>query len=717
MTIAAQTNRTSITGNGLTTSIPCTFPFTAQTDLVVVETIIATGAQTVKTLTTDYTVTGTVDALGQYPNGGTVVMTVAPASTVTITIYREVPTTQSVDPVQNDKLPVDSAIEAPLDKLTMIAIRLKEQVARSLHQPDGDSANMTTLPAKTTRASRYMGFDGDGNPTMMQTPTGMVTSIAQLTESTVAGLPAAGSAGSLRKVTDGVRGVWMDTGTRWTKLIPYVNVLDFGTDATAFNAAHTAAAASTQYKTIYVPAGTYTITAEILSTADDIAWLLDPGAVLDITSIAGTGTANIHATINVLACFKVTGARVRIVGGRITGAATADSKNTVGILLHGTSRSYIDMIKIDTLYCGIWAGNNATDVMIESGTEVYACTRNILMGYQPLTVTSPQVTRVTLFGVKSHGATGGDGVKLYSFARDVKIIGGEYINNSNNGIDMYVCGEYVMVTNALSQGNTVDGIDLKYALDSGEGANQLGFARRTIIRGNQFRSNGEYGIRAHVEAAFTGTDLGIENATIEGNHCEGNGVHGMICGLVGGVVSGNICVRNIQRGMMFTSCISTSIIGNHVGDNGTTGTNRSGVVFGVGLYAGAGNSRACTIVGNTAADTRSGGDRTQNRGFEWANLDDSVIIGNTGDNHSTADHNCSVVATGGTRSFANLGTVEAGGTLFGNAGHPIVARASLPAAGASQDGLLIVDDNGAGDRNLMLYAGGERFRIDGGSAV
>ena len=175
---------------------------------------------------------------------------------------------------------------------------------------------------------------------------------------------------------------------------------------------------------------------------------------------------------------------------------------------------------------------------------------------------------------------------------------------------MYVCGEYVMVTNALSQGNTVDGIDLKYALDSGEGANQLGFARRTIIRGNQFRSNGEYGIRAHVEAAFTGTDLGIENATIEGNHCEGNGVHGMICGLVGGVVSGNICVRNIQRGMMFTSCISTSIIGNHAGDNGTTGTNRSGVVFGVGLYAGAGNSRACTIVGNTAADTRSGGDRT-----------------------------------------------------------------------------------------------------------
>ena len=717
MTVTNRLNRATMDGNGVSTTLAIDFPFHSVEDLIVIETIIATGAETTKVLNTDYTIVGAQDDAGHYPDGGDIVFTVAPASTVRMTAYRDPPMLQGVVLQETGKIPVKAAIESPLDKLTMIDQRLSERIDRALRLSDGDSLEMGRLPVKSVRASRYLGFDGDGNPTMMTTPQGVLTPISQLTESLISALPAAGSAGSLRKVTDGVRGIWMDTGARWTKLLPYVNVLDFGVDATAFNAAHTAAAASTTHKTIYVPAGSYSITAEILSTADDITWVLDPGAVLDITSIAGTGTANIHATVNVLACFKVTGARVRIVGGRITGAATADSKNTVGILLHGTSRSYIDMLKIDTLYCGIWAGNNATDVMIESGTEVYACTRNILMGYQPLTVTSPQVTRVTLFGVKSHGATGGDGVKLYSFARDIKIIGGEYLNNSNNGIDMYVCGEYVMVTNALSQGNTVDGIDLKYALDSGEGANQLGFARRTIIRGNQFRSNGEYGIRAHVEAAFTGTDLGVENATIEGNHCEGNGVHGMICGLVGGVVSGNICVRNIQRGMMFTSCISTSIIGNHAGDNGTTGTNRSGVVFGVGLYAGAGNSRACTIVGNTAADTRSGGDRTQNRGFEWANLDDSVIIGNTGDNHSTADHNCSVVATGGTRSFANLGTVEAGGTLFGNAGHPIVARASLPAAGASQDGLLIVDDNGAGDRNLMLYAGGERFRIDGGSAV
>ena len=46
----------------------------------------------------------------------------------------------------------------------------------------------------------------------------------------------------------------------------------------------------------------------------------------------------------------------------------------------------------------------------------------------------------------------------------------------------------------------------------------------------------------------------------------------------------------------------------------------------------------------------------------------------------------------------------------------IIATANLPAAGASEDGRIIIEDNGAGDRNLIIYAGSQRFRIDGGSA-
>ena len=45
-----------------------------------------------------------------------------------------------------------------------------------------------------------------------------------------------------------------------------------------------------------------------------------------------------------------------------------------------------------------------------------------------------------------------------------------------------------------------------------------------------------------------------------------------------------------------------------------------------------------------------------------------------------------------------------------------VATASLPAAGAGMNGTILIEDAGAGDRNIIIYAEGERFRIDGGAA-
>lgn len=45
----------------------------------------------------------------------------------------------------------------------------------------------------------------------------------------------------------------------------------------------------------------------------------------------------------------------------------------------------------------------------------------------------------------------------------------------------------------------------------------------------------------------------------------------------------------------------------------------------------------------------------------------------------------------------------------------VLATGSLPGAAAAQDGRIVIEDAGAGDRNLVLYAGGQRFRIDGGA--
>lgn len=139
------------------------FPFQAKADLVVLSTIIATGVQTTKALTTDYTIAGATDSLGFYSSGGTVTFLVAPANTVRITIYRDPARTQGLDLVENDSLPAES-LEAQLDYVTMLLQRVSDLIGRSLRQPDGDSTSIGTLPSSVDRASKFMAFDASGDP-------------------------------------------------------------------------------------------------------------------------------------------------------------------------------------------------------------------------------------------------------------------------------------------------------------------------------------------------------------------------------------------------------------------------------------------------------------------------------------------------------------------------------------------------------------------------
>ena len=262
MTIVSRVNRATMDGNGVATTLAIDFPFHSVEDLIVIETIIATGAETTKALSTDYTVDGAQDDAGHFPDGGEITFTTPPASTVRMVVYRDPPMLQGVVLQETGKIPVKAAIESPLDKLTMIDQRLSERIDRALRLSDGDSLEMGRLPVKGVRASRYMGFDGDGNPTMMPTPTGLSTPIAQLAESPVADLPAAGSAGTLRKVTTGTRGIWMDTGAQWISINGgMANVKDFG--AKGDNVADDSIAVQAAIDsvpdggTVFFPPGTY----------------------------------------------------------------------------------------------------------------------------------------------------------------------------------------------------------------------------------------------------------------------------------------------------------------------------------------------------------------------------------------------------------------------------------------------------------------------------
>lgn len=162
--IATQVNRVVYTGDGVSTNFSFNGTVLAQTDIVVLEETISTGAVATKSLGSDYTISGTQDAVGRYTAGVFVVAAVAPSALVRWIIYLSPSVTQNVDLTDNGLLPVESQIELPLDRLTLIAQRLASRISRALVQPDGDAVDIAALPVKASRASKFLGFDANGDP-------------------------------------------------------------------------------------------------------------------------------------------------------------------------------------------------------------------------------------------------------------------------------------------------------------------------------------------------------------------------------------------------------------------------------------------------------------------------------------------------------------------------------------------------------------------------
>ena len=153
MTISSTTNTVSYTGNASTTAfaVPYAFFGTGTTsEIQVVEVVIATGVETVKSNGSDYTVAGGSGTTG------TVTATVAPASTVKWVINRATTQTQETDYVENDPFPAESHEEA-LDRLTAIDQEQQRALDRTAQLPDGytgvfDPTLPTTITGSTVLA-------------------------------------------------------------------------------------------------------------------------------------------------------------------------------------------------------------------------------------------------------------------------------------------------------------------------------------------------------------------------------------------------------------------------------------------------------------------------------------------------------------------------------------------------------------------------------------
>lgn len=125
-----------------------------------------------RTLSTHYTVSPTTNTPNGTP-GGTVTFLTPMVGDEQVVILRVVPIVQSIDYQENEKFPADTH-ERGLDYLTMIGQQMDEKIGRQITLPVTETASdgATQVPSVADRASRYFGWDAEGNIIPLAAPVG-----------------------------------------------------------------------------------------------------------------------------------------------------------------------------------------------------------------------------------------------------------------------------------------------------------------------------------------------------------------------------------------------------------------------------------------------------------------------------------------------------------------------------------------------------------------
>ncbi len=140
MTVSATSSVKSFAGNGVTVAFAWPYEYRASADLKVVVRNAA-NASDIKTLNSDYTVSGVSDSHGGY-SSATVTMVTAPASGETLVIYRAPSVIQETN-VESESSPL-YAINNALDLVTYM---LQHQANRGVQLPIGVTESFSpTLP-------------------------------------------------------------------------------------------------------------------------------------------------------------------------------------------------------------------------------------------------------------------------------------------------------------------------------------------------------------------------------------------------------------------------------------------------------------------------------------------------------------------------------------------------------------------------------------------
>ena len=157
MTIASSTRKAGpFTGDGASTIFAFSFKVFSASDLYVVKAATATSAETVLTLTTDYTVSLNADQNNS--PGGTVLLNSALGVGYTLTLASRISYTQNLT-LTNQGAFYPAVINSALDRLTILTQQLNEQVQRCVRLPISSPDGSQVPTAQQMRADVQTTYD------------------------------------------------------------------------------------------------------------------------------------------------------------------------------------------------------------------------------------------------------------------------------------------------------------------------------------------------------------------------------------------------------------------------------------------------------------------------------------------------------------------------------------------------------------------------------
>jgi hypothetical protein len=181
MTIGTTTARVSFNCNGVSTVFPIPIQAYSASDFLVLATNPTTGLTTTLVLNSDYTlVASSTDAPPKWTLTTQTGQLTSPYVTPLVlqAILNPVET-QQTQYVQGQQFPSPS-VQANVDRLTQMVIRLQDQIGRTLLAPDGDVSPGMALANAKTRALQYQAYDANGNAALLAAPGGALVTPASI---------------------------------------------------------------------------------------------------------------------------------------------------------------------------------------------------------------------------------------------------------------------------------------------------------------------------------------------------------------------------------------------------------------------------------------------------------------------------------------------------------------------------------------------------------